>query len=67
MWKNPNALSPWFPNTASRAYYKALEAHPEADAVFCKDYEREEVGIPWLFHTETVTYKGKAIKLKADQ
>lgn len=67
VWKNPNALAPWFPNTASRAYYKALEAHPEADAVFCKDYEREDVGIPWIFHTETITFKGKAIKLKADQ
>lgn len=54
-------------NTSNRAYYKALEGHPEADAVFRKNFEREEAGLPWLFHTETVTFKGKAIKLKADQ
>ena len=51
----------------NRAYYKALEQHPDADAVFIKSSEREESGIPLLAFNETVTFKGKAIMLKADK
>lgn len=65
--KKTGLLAAFSANTANRAYYKALEAHPEADAVFSKDFEREEGGLPLLFHTVTVTFKGKAIQLKADQ
>ena len=53
--------------TGERAYYKALEAHPDADAVFAKAWEWEQAGIPLLFYNETVTFKGKAVRLKADQ
>ena len=53
--------------TADRAYYKALEATPEADAVFYKTMDREGSGIPLLWETETVTFSGKAITLKPDQ
>lgn len=52
--------------TASRAYYKALEAHPEADAVFQKSWEREERGIRLFFFEESVLFRGKAVSLKSD-
>ena len=52
--------------TASRAYYKALAAHPEADAVFQKSWEREESGIPLFFFEESVLFRGKAVSLKSD-
>lgn len=53
--------------TAERAYYKALEAAPEADTVFLKSMDNEVGGVPFLWCTKTVTWKGKAIKLKEDQ
>ncbi len=56
-----------FAQTADRAYYKALEAAPDADSVFCKSMDNESEGIPLLWAKKTVTWKGKAIKLKADQ
>lgn len=52
--------------TASRAYYKALAAHPDADAVFQKSWEREESGTRLLYFEETVLFRGKAIALKSD-
>jgi len=66
VWKTPGELLPGT-STASRAYYKALEAHPEGDAIFCKSQEREVGGVPGIYHTETVTWKGKAIKLVSDR
>ena len=62
----PLADGDWI-TTASRAYYKALENAPEADAVFCKSWDREQSGNPLLWGKETVTFKGKAIKLKSDK
>lgn len=53
--------------TADRAYYKALEAAPDADTVFFKSMDHEDEGIPLIWQTKTVTWKGKAIKLVADQ
>ena len=53
--------------TADRAYYKALEAAPEADTVFFKSMDHEDEGIPLIAWTKTVTWKGKAIKIGADQ
>lgn len=53
--------------TEDRAYHKALEATPEADAVFYKRMDREISGFPLLWQTTTVTFSGKAITLKADQ
>jgi hypothetical protein len=55
------------PSTADRAYYNALCAAPEADAVFYKSMDREHSGIPLLLTSETITFRGKAIKLKTDQ
>lgn len=55
-----------FNPTQHRAYYKALESAPEADVVFNKSMDYERSGIPLIWWTETVTYKGKAIKLKSD-
>jgi hypothetical protein len=53
--------------TAARAYYKALSVTPEADAVFYKSMDSEHSGFPLLSSSETVTFRGKAIKLKTDQ
>jgi hypothetical protein len=53
--------------TADRAYYKALEAAPESDFVFFKSMDHEYEGIPGIFHMKRVTFKGRAVKLKADQ
>ena len=50
-----------------RAHYKALEASPDADVVFFKSMDKECEGIPIIWGTKTVTLKGKAIRLKADQ
>jgi len=57
----------FWPSTADRAYYKALGATPGADTVFYKNMDREHSGIPLLITSETVTFRGKAIKLKTDQ
>ncbi len=65
VWKEPGQMGP--ATAASRAYYKALESQPSADAVFYKSWEREESGIPLLFHNENVTFRGKALQLKQDQ
>jgi hypothetical protein len=54
-------------STERRAYYKALEAAPEADTVFYKSMDYEISGLAPLWWTETVTYRGKGIKLKSDQ
>lgn len=53
--------------TADRAYYKALESQDEADAIFMKSWDYEEEGIPLIWHTESVTVKGKAVKVKPDE
>jgi hypothetical protein len=54
-------------NPVDRAYYKALEAQPEADAVFVMSMDNEDSGVPIICETKTVTFRGKAIKLKADK
>jgi len=54
----------WMNSTEHRAYYKALEAAPDADAVFLKSLDYEVSGIPLIWWTETATYSGKGIKLK---
>jgi len=59
-------IDPCVVGTEDRAYYKALEANPEADAVFYSTMDRQSSGIPILWNTETVTFSGKAIMLKAD-
>ena len=58
---------PCLVDTEDRAYYKALEATPEADAVFYKTMNRESSGIPLLWETKTVTFSGKAFTVKPDQ
>ena len=51
--------------TLGRAYYRALTAHPEADAVFLKSIDFATWGIPLIYTRKTVTVRGKAIKLKS--
>jgi len=50
-----------------RAYYKALAKTPDADSIIPKSSDIESSGIPILFNKKSVTYYGKAIKLKTDQ
>lgn len=50
-----------------RAYYKALEQTPDADIVLVKSMDREESGVPFFFSSTEVTFRGKAMKLKANQ
>jgi hypothetical protein len=61
-------LTYWEPKNKvlNRAYYKALAATPDADAIFSKSYDIEEEGIPFILGTKSITVKGKAIKLKSD-
>jgi len=56
-----------FYSTGDRAYYKALSATPGADAVFYKSMDREYSSIPFLWSSETVTFRGKTIKLRTDK
>ena len=51
-------------NTADRAYYKALAATPDADAVAAKAYLETDSGIPALWSSQEITYQGKAVKYK---
>ena len=52
--------------TMDRAYYKALEAAPDADAVFVKCFDVESSGIPLIYGTIAATCRGKALQLKPD-
>jgi hypothetical protein len=47
-----------------RAYYKALAAAPDADAVASKAFVKTYSGIPILYNTSEVTFEGKALKFK---
>lgn len=55
------------PDAEDRAYYKALEQQPDADIVLVKSMDRERGGIPLIFSTSEVTFRGKAMKIKADK
>ncbi len=63
----PCGLEHLYITTEDRAYYKALEAAPQADVVFFKSMDNEIDGIPVIWGTKSVTFSGKAIRLKADQ
>jgi len=55
------------PSTAERAYYNALSKSADADAVFTKAYYSRMSGMFPLGWSETVTFTGKALKLKEDK
>lgn len=48
----------------NRAYYNALAEAPDADAVICKAAESTWKGFPLIWEKRTVTYIGKAVRLK---
>jgi len=48
-----------------RAYYKALAATPDADAIAGKGFVRTRSGFPLLWSSQQVTFQGKALKYKA--
>ena len=52
------------PSIEDRAYYKALAATPDADAVAAKAWLTTKKGFPILWSSEEVTYQGKALKFK---
>ncbi len=49
-----------------RAYYKALAATPDADAVIPKAFTKQSSGFPLLFVEEEATFTGKALKYKSE-
>jgi hypothetical protein len=49
---------------SGRAYYKALQKAPEADAVIERSSTSRTRGFPFLYRMKEVTYRGKAIRLK---
>jgi hypothetical protein len=55
------------PDTADRAYYKALAATPDADCVLNKSFSDENRSVLFFYSTETVRFTGKAIRLKTDK
>ncbi len=57
----------FFVSTEDRAYYNALENAPDADFILERGLERETEGIPFIWDRTTVTYRGKAMRFKADK
>jgi hypothetical protein len=56
----------WFIEpVAGRAYYNALIKAPEADALIERSSTSTTRGFPFLYRMKEVTYRGKAIQLKA--
>ena len=49
-----------------RAYYKALAATPDADAIIPKAFTKQSSGFPILFVEEEATFTGKALKYKSE-
>ena len=49
-----------------RAYYKALAATPDADAVIPKAFTKQSSGFPLLYVEEDATFTGKALKYKSE-
>lgn len=49
-----------------RAYYKALAATPDADAIIPKAFVKQTSGIPFLYAEQEVTFSGKALKYKSE-
>jgi hypothetical protein len=54
----------FFVDIKDRAYYKALAATPDADAVAMKAWTRTSSGIPLLYNKQEATFQGKALKFK---
>jgi len=61
-----NVLFGWMLGVSAddRAYYKALAATPDADAVVPKSWTKTVTGIPCIYTMEDVKFTGKAIKIK---
>jgi len=54
------------PSASERAYYKTISANPDADSIITRAKTEEASGVWPIYTSETVTYTGKAIKLKSD-
>jgi hypothetical protein len=62
---NPFAF--FFPvSVEERAYYKALAATPDADAVIPKAFTKQSSGFPLLYSEQEATFTGKALKYKSE-
>jgi len=55
-----------FVSVEDRAYYKAIAAVPDADAVLQRSFTKQVSSFPLLYSDEEVTFTGKAIKLKSE-
>ena len=65
---NPDGLSQLLGTVSveDRAYYKALAATPDADAIIPKSFVKQTSGIPFINEEEEVTFSGKALKYKSE-
>lgn len=64
----PNGLLDLFKpvSVEDRAYYKALAATPDADAVIPKAFIKQSSGFPFICEEEEATFTGKALKYKSE-
>lgn len=63
----PGGLGMFTPvSVEDRAYYKALAATPDADAVIPKAFVKQTSGFPFICEEREVTFSGKALKYKSE-
>jgi len=53
-------------SASDRAYYKALAATPDADAIIPKALIKQTSGFPFIYEEEEATFTGKALKYKSE-
>lgn len=56
----------FFVSVEDRAYYKALAATPDADAVIPKSFVKQSSGFPFIYEEQEATFTGKALKYKSE-
>jgi len=63
----PMGPCPFFDPVAARAYSKALQKTPNADAVIEHASTTKVAGFPLFYERREVTFRGKAIQIKPTQ
>jgi hypothetical protein len=65
-FQDPGGLNILPVSVEDRAYYKALAATPDADAVIPKAFIKQSSGFPFIYEEQEVTFTGKALKYKSE-
>ena len=65
-FQNPGGLNFLPVSVEDRAYYKALAATPDADAVIPKAFIKQSSGFPFIYEEQEATFTGKALKYKSE-